>query len=120
MSESLVGLITPWTRQESGRFGIGSSPGGVKGPAGMDCARVIVVSDSFRSAKLSQDVAGLRESPPRATQPFGLADRVPFADWIRVPPATPRTRSRKPRVLKANEAATASTIITIRAAPASI
>src|SRR5665213_272717 len=56
MSESLVGLMLPATRQKA--TGIGFVPatdfGGVKAPAASDCAIVIVVSGSLRPVRPSQ------------------------------------------------------------------
>jgi len=59
MSESDVGLMTPVTRQNSGRSlnGAAGPDAGAKAPAATDCADVIVVFESFSSASFSQDCA---------------------------------------------------------------
>ena len=44
MSDSADGLIAPATRQNAGRFGMGCPAGGVKDPAGTDCASEMVVA----------------------------------------------------------------------------
>src|SRR6266851_8773903 len=57
MFESLVGLMTPATRQNAGRRSI-TLPYGVSNlPAGIDCAVVMAVSFSFKAERLSQLVA---------------------------------------------------------------
>ena len=75
MSESVVGLITPSTRQNAGRFWIGSLPGAVKLPLGTDCDEVTVVFGSAILNRLSQDTAGLMLAGigfVAKTQPFVL------------------------------------------------
>src|SRR5262249_42446676 len=59
MSESEVGLMTPVTRQNSGRSLKGAAGPDVigKAPAAMACAEVIVVFESFSAASFSQDCA---------------------------------------------------------------
>src|SRR5262249_50029156 len=59
ISESLVGLITPVTRQKAGRAlkGAAEPAGGVNAPAATGCAAVIVVFASLRSPSFSQDCA---------------------------------------------------------------
>ena len=53
MSESLVGLIMPVTRQEGGRTGREGK--GRDGPAGTSWASVIDVPATFNADKLAQD-----------------------------------------------------------------
>src|SRR5439155_16579689 len=50
----LVGLITPATRQNAGKPGIGAPVGGAKVPAGIEAATLIVVSGIANAARLSQ------------------------------------------------------------------
>src|SRR5438552_4185446 len=57
MFESLVGLITPATRQNAGRPGIGAPVGGANVPAGIAVAIVIVVYGNANAARLSQSSA---------------------------------------------------------------
>src|SRR5580658_10070381 len=65
MCESLDGWMTPSTRQKSGSFlkddrsgrGGGGSAGSVKAPAVIVLAEVMVVSGSFKAARLSQVAA---------------------------------------------------------------
>jgi hypothetical protein len=54
MFESLVGLITPATRQNAGKPGIGAPVGGANVPAGIEAATVIVVCGNANAARLSQ------------------------------------------------------------------
>src|SRR5580765_4322277 len=58
MFESLVGLITPATRQNGGRLAMAlGAPGGVNDPSVIGCARVMVVPSSAAAARLSQFAA---------------------------------------------------------------
>src|SRR6185312_12273949 len=68
MSESEDGLMTPATRQNAGKFGIAFPCGGVKLPAGMDSARVIVVFGKASLLKLSQSPAA-NASPMQSRMP---------------------------------------------------
>src|SRR5206468_11478104 len=53
--DSLVGAMTPVTRQNGGRSAIGFvEPGGVKEPVVIACAAVIVALVSFCPARLAQ------------------------------------------------------------------
>src|SRR5215475_8553778 len=66
ISESLVGLITPATRQNAGKslYGVAEPVGGANAPAATDCAAVIVVLGSFNSASPSHVAA--ETEPPSA------------------------------------------------------
>jgi hypothetical protein len=71
ISESLVGLITPATRQKAGNslYGVAEPPaGGANAPAATDCAVVIVVLGSF-NADSSSHVAA--ETEPDASAVSG-------------------------------------------------
>src|SRR5580704_15219538 len=57
ISESLVGRITPATRQNSGRPSIGFPYGGVYVPAETDAAVVMVVSGSLAEERPAQSAA---------------------------------------------------------------
>src|SRR3989442_13593331 len=67
MCESLVGSITPATRQNGGRFVIALvDPGGVNDPLVTAWAAVIVVLGSRRSARLAHATAGTGFASSRA------------------------------------------------------
>src|SRR6185312_205785 len=68
MSESEDGLMTPATRQNAGKFGIAFPCGGVKLPAGVDSACVIVVFGKASLLKLSQSPAA-NASPMQSRMP---------------------------------------------------
>src|SRR5262249_61449977 len=55
ISESAVGLITPATRQKAGKslYGAAGPVAGVNAPGATDCAAVMVVLGSLRSASFS-------------------------------------------------------------------
>src|SRR5215510_12211043 len=59
ISESLVGLITPATRQNAGNslYGVAEPDAGVNAPVATACAVVIVVLGSFNSASPSHVAA---------------------------------------------------------------
>src|SRR5262245_4825427 len=59
MFESLVGRMTPVTRQDAGRLGNTSPEGKVNVPAGIDCVLVIVVSGKASEARSSQVLANV-------------------------------------------------------------
>src|SRR5580700_1594607 len=77
--ESLDGWITPCTRQKAGSFlKDGKLAGKVKAPAATVAAEVMVVSASFKPARLSQ-VAAASGAARRARQ--GRARRVIMGPW---------------------------------------
>src|SRR5258705_7205118 len=61
--ESLVGRITPATRQNAGSLSTGRPYGGMNFPAGADCATVRAVSGSFVFNRVSQSAASEGSAP---------------------------------------------------------
>src|SRR5262249_62006743 len=65
MLESAEGLMTSATRQKAGTLGIGGPSGGVKDPAGTDCAVVTVAPGSVSSERPAHGVAAAEAEAAR-------------------------------------------------------
>src|ERR1035438_3810456 len=77
ISESDDGLMTPATRQKAGRLDRALPAGGVKLPAGTDCARGMEVAGRSSLFRVSQVCAGCAADgspgkPPRCRSAAGL------------------------------------------------
>ncbi len=73
------------TRQKAGRFGIAFPPGGVKLPAGMASAAMIVVSGSCRCASAPQSAASAGRAAELAPMSSAATapSPIPFIRFLR-------------------------------------